>query len=95
MRLSAPRRLKKSDAFAQEIMKLRIDAGKKGKIRPVDIVGTLCAIAGMTAEDIGVISIFDWSSYVEILNGKGPLVLEALQTKPLKGQLRQVTKAEW
>ena len=94
MRLLPPPKARKSDAFAHEVMKLHIDAGKKGKIRPVDIVGTICAIPGMAADDIGVSTIFDWSSYVEILNGKGPQVIEALKTKPLKGQLRRVTKAD-
>lgn len=94
MRQLPPPKARKSDAFAHEVMKLHIDAGKKGKIRPVDIVGTICAIPGMAADDIGVITIFDWSSYVEILNGKGPQVIEALKTKPLKGQLRRVTKAD-
>ena len=59
MRLLPLPKARKSDAFAQEVMKLHIDAGKKGKIRPVDIVGTICAIPGMAADDIGVITIFD------------------------------------
>lgn len=75
-----------------EIMKLQINAGKKSKIRPADIVGALTNIAGMTAADIGIINILDELSYVEILNFKGPLVLEALQTTPLKGKLRKVRK---
>jgi superfamily II DNA/RNA helicase len=75
-----------------EIMKLQINAGKKSKMRPVDIVGTLTNIPGMTAADIGIINILDELSYVEILNLKGVLVLEALQTTPLKGKLRKVRK---
>jgi len=75
-----------------EIMKLQINAGKKSKMRPADIVGTLTNIPGMTAADIGIINIQDELSYVEILNLKGTLVLEALQTTPLKGKLRKVRK---
>ena len=78
--------------LSQEIMKIHINAGKKTKMRPVDIVGTLCSIEGMNAEDIGVISVLDISTYVEILNNKGEMVLKALQTKHIKGRLRKVTK---
>lgn len=80
--------------LSQEIMKLHINAGKKTKMRPVDIVGTLCSIEGMNAEDIGVISVLDISTYVEILNNKGEMVLKALQTKNIKGRPRKVTKAD-
>ncbi|MFD3156893.1 DEAD/DEAH box helicase [Haloimpatiens sp. FM7330] len=82
----------KGDKLSKEIIKLHINAGKKTKMRPVDIVGTLCNIKGMTAEDIGIISILDISTFVEILNNKGQLVYEALQTKPIKGRLRKVSK---
>lgn len=80
--------------LSQEIMKLHINAGKKTKMRPVDIVGTLCSIEGMSAEDIGVISVLDVSTYVEVLNNKGEMVLNALQTKNIKGRPRKVTKAD-
>ncbi|MCR8746240.1 DEAD/DEAH box helicase [Romboutsia lituseburensis] len=80
--------------LSQEIMKLHINAGKKTKMRPVDIVGTLCSIEGMTAQDIGVISVLDVSTYVEVLNNKGEMVLKELQTKNIKGRPRKVTKAE-
>ncbi|MTI49146.1 MAG: DEAD/DEAH box helicase [Firmicutes bacterium] len=86
----------KEDKGAQlnkEIMKLHINAGKKTKMRPVDIVGTLCNIEGVTAEDIGIINIIDVSTFVEVLNNKGEIVLEALQTKPIKGRIRKVSKA--
>jgi ATP-dependent RNA helicase DeaD len=78
----------------KEIMKLHINAGKKTKMRAVDIVGTLCNIKGMTAEDIGIINIVDVSTFVEILNNKGELVFKELQRTPIKGRLRKVSKAE-
>ncbi|HEY5583264.1 MAG TPA: DEAD/DEAH box helicase [Ruminiclostridium sp.] len=78
----------------KEIMRLHINAGKKTKMRPVDIVGTLCSINGMSAADIGIINIVDVSTFVEILNKKGELVLRELQITPIKGRLRKVSKAE-
>jgi ATP-dependent RNA helicase DeaD len=84
----------KGAQLSKEIMKIHINAGKKTKMRPVDIVGTLCSINGMTAADIGIINIRDISTFVEILNNKGELVLRELQKKPIKGRLRKVSKAE-
>ncbi len=78
----------------KEIMKLHINAGKKTKMRAVDIVGTLCNIKGMTAADIGIINIADVSTFVEILNNKGELVYQELQNTPIKGRLRKVSKVD-
>lgn len=83
----------KGEELNKEIMKIHINAGRKTKMRPVDIVGTLCNIEGMTADDIGIINILDISTFVEILNDKGEMVLEKLQTTPIKGRLRNVNKA--
>lgn len=79
--------------LSKEIMKLHINAGKKTKMRAVDIVGTLCNIKGITADDIGVINIMDVSTFVEVLNNKGEIVFQALQKTPIKGRLRKVSKA--
>ncbi|MEG0238474.1 MAG: DEAD/DEAH box helicase [Clostridium sp.] len=87
-------KIDKSVNLSKDIMKLHINAGKKTKMRPVDIVGTLCSIEGMTAADIGVISIFDISTYVEVLNNKGEMVLKTLQTKNIKGRPRNVTEVD-
>jgi superfamily II DNA/RNA helicase len=84
----------KGAVLDREIMKLHINAGKKTKMRPVDIVGTLCNIKGMTAEDIGIINIADISTFVEILNNKGEMVYRELQHTPVKGRLRKVSKVE-
>ena len=83
----------KGEELNRDIMKLHINAGRKTKMRPVDIVGTLCNLEGMTADDIGIINILDISTFVEILNGKGQMVLEQLQTTTIKGRLRNVNKA--
>ncbi len=84
----------KGAQLSKEIMKIHINAGKKTKMRPVDIVGTLCNIEGMTAEDIGIIHVIDVSTFVEILNNKGEMVLRELQKTPIKGRLRKVKKVE-
>ncbi|EEF79148.1 ATP-dependent RNA helicase DbpA [Methylophaga thiooxydans] len=45
---------------------IQIDAGRKGKLRPGDILGALTGDAGLKGSQIGKIDIFDMSSYVAI-----------------------------
>lgn len=85
---------RKGEILSKNILKLHINAGKKTKMRPVDIVGTLCNLPEMCAEDIGIINIQDISTYVEILNGKGEMVHKLLQKTPIKGRMRRVSKVE-
>ena len=69
----------KESNFNSDIMKIYISAGKKKKIRTVDIVGTICNIEGVSGDDIGIIDIQDNFSHVDIMNGKGEIVLEVLK----------------
>ncbi|MDD2971082.1 MAG: DEAD/DEAH box helicase [Lachnospiraceae bacterium] len=81
---------RKGAGFQRTITRLSIGGGKKSKMRAVDIVGSICSIPDMTPEDIGAIDVRDSLTYVEILNGKGKKVLDALQGKTIKGKLRKV-----
>lgn len=83
----------KSARINKDIMKLHISGGKKKKIRAVDIVGTIANIPGVEADDIGIITILDQLTYVDILNGKGSLVLEAMENTTIKGKKLRVSKA--
>lgn len=59
-------------------------------MRSGDIVGAVCGIEGVNAEDIGIIDIRESLTFVEILNQKGPLVLAGLQDRIIKGKIRKV-----
>ncbi|MFC0470869.1 DEAD/DEAH box helicase [Halalkalibacter kiskunsagensis] len=90
------RRIVKNNKTArinQGIMKLHFTGGKKKKLRAVDFVGTIAKIPGVTADDIGIITIQDTLSYVDILNGKGSLVLQAMENTTIKGKKLKVSKA--
>ena len=65
------RKLKREPLLNAGITRLSIGGGRKSKMRAVDIVGTICKIDGIGAEDIGIIDIRESLTYVEILNGKG------------------------
>ncbi|MCD8508695.1 MAG: DbpA RNA binding domain-containing protein, partial [Bacillus sp. (in: Bacteria)] len=78
----------------KDIMKLHFSGGKKKKLRPVDFVGTIANIPGVTTEDIGIITIQDTLTYVDIHNGKGSLVLEAMENTTIKGKKLKVSLAK-
>ncbi|MGM9978884.1 MAG: DEAD/DEAH box helicase [Clostridium sp.] len=89
-----PKRKKdKALKINKEITKLYFNGGKKKKLRAVDFVGAISNIEGIASEDIGIIEIQDLGSYVEILNGKGNIALEALKTMTIKGKKLRVEKA--
>lgn len=83
----------KSEKLERNIMKLYFNGGKKKKIRAVDFVGTICQIDGLSSEDIGIISIQENHTYVDILNGKGPIVLREMKTRTVKGKQLKVHEA--
>ncbi|WP_214731152.1 DEAD/DEAH box helicase [Exiguobacterium sp. s195] len=83
----------KTARINQDIMKLHFSGGKKKKLRAVDFVGTIAKIPGLSADDIGIITINDQMTYVDILNGKGSIVLQAMETTPVKGKKLKVSKA--
>jgi ATP-dependent RNA helicase DeaD len=80
----------KSDQINKEIMKLCFNGGRKKKLRAIDFVGTIARIEGITVEDIGIITIEDNASYVEIFYGKGPHVLQVMKDTTIKGKLLKV-----
>lgn len=70
----------------KDISRIRINAGKKKKIRPGDILGAISNLPGIQGEDIGIIDIQDTCSYVEIHNNKVDAVAKALSTSKVKGK---------
>lgn len=87
------KKMARKELVNEGIMKLYFNGGKKKKLRAVDFVGTIAKIPGMSAEDIGIITILDTSTFVEILNGKGELVLNEMKTTKVKGKQLKVHEA--
>ncbi|MEH7386197.1 DEAD/DEAH box helicase [Bacillus sp. JJ1521] len=80
----------KAEQVNKDILRLYFNGGKKKKLRVVDFVGTIAKIPGITAEDIGIITIQENATYVDILNGKGQRVLTAMKHTTIKGKQLKV-----
>jgi superfamily II DNA/RNA helicase len=78
----------------KDIDRIRINAGKKKKMRPGDILGALSNLNGLTSDDIGIIDIQDSCSYIEIHNKKGSLVMKQLPNTKVKGRFVTVKKVK-
>jgi superfamily II DNA/RNA helicase len=83
-------KMDKSEILNRQITRIRINAGKKTKMRPGDIVGAVTAVPGITGGDIGIIDVQDTCSYVEILGGKGDIIIETLGRTKIKGKIHKI-----
>jgi superfamily II DNA/RNA helicase len=63
---------------------LYISAGKKDKISKGDIVGLLTKKGGLTSNDIGLITLLDFSSYVAVRRHQVNKLLTAIKNEKLK-----------
>lgn len=78
----------------KDITKIYFNGGKKKKLRAIDFVGTLTSIKDVLAEDIGIITIQENVTYVEILNGKGTYIISQMQNRTIKGKILKVHEAK-
>ncbi len=65
---------------------LVIEAGKKNKLRPGDILGALTGDVGLKGKQIGKIDIYDKQSYVAIERGLINQAIKGLKNKGIKGR---------
>ena len=84
----------KKKSIHSEVTKIYIGAGKKKKVRNVDILGALSNLEGLTGEDIGIIDVQDGFSFVDILNGKGNTLLKNYKEIKVKGKIAKISKAK-
>jgi len=75
-----------------QMVTIQLDTGRKGKIRPGDILGALTGDAGLAGSDIGKIDIFDMSSYVAVERTAARQALNYLATGKLKGRTVRARK---
>jgi superfamily II DNA/RNA helicase len=78
---------------ASEWETLYIAGGKKDKISKTDIVGLLCQKGQLTKEEIGLIDVRDFASFVAIKATKTVLVLKLLTNETIKKKRLKIEKA--
>ncbi len=87
------RKIPRNEQLNKEIMTLYFNGGKKKKLRATNFVGVISNLEGINAEDIGIITVMDTHTHVDILNGKGPLVLSAMKNMTICGKQLKVSEA--
>ncbi len=73
---------------------LFISAGKKDKVNKVDIVGFLSHKGELKKEDIGLIEVKDFFSFVAIRKSKASNTLQKIKTEKLKGKKVRIDVAK-
>ena len=67
-----------------------IDAGRKDKLRPGDILGALTANKQIESKDVGKIALFDTRSYVALHKTVADKALQLLRKDKIKGRTFRV-----
>ena len=65
---------------------LRIDGGKKQKVRAGDILGALTGQGGIPGSEVGKINLFDYCAYVAVTRDSAKTALKKLEQGKLKGR---------
>ena len=81
-----------SSKLNREITRIRINSGKKSKMRASDILGAVTSIKGITADEIGIIDVQDTCTYVEIFGDNAYKIIDALKVIKIKGKVQTVKK---
>jgi ATP-independent RNA helicase DbpA len=81
-----PKKLLDTSPAQPRMATLQIDAGKKQKIRPGDILGALTGEQGIAGHQVGKINIFADSSYVAVSCDAVSAALKKLGKGKLKGR---------
>lgn len=79
----------KDEKFKEKNYTLFIRAGKKDKIRNLDIVGSLCSQPNLSGDNIGIIDVQENYTTVTLLN-IDPTILKDLTSVKIKGKTRKV-----
>ena len=79
-------RLPQEPAGNGDVVRLFVGAGRRGGIRPGDLVGAIAGEAGLSSRAIGAIEINDNFSLVEVPEDRAEEVIAALRRTTLRGQ---------
>ncbi len=80
-----------NDLYAPTYVTLRIDGGKKDKLRPGDIVGAITSDKSVKGEEIGNINVTPIRSYVAVERSKAKRAFTLIRDGKMKGRKFRVT----
>ncbi|MHC2992565.1 RNA helicase [Pontibacter sp. HJ8] len=89
--LLAARASEATPEVAEDFTTLHINAGRKDKLSPRDIVGALIAEAGLKADQIGKIEVQDKASFVAVPTSHSQHIVTALGNGKIKGRKFRVS----
>jgi superfamily II DNA/RNA helicase len=72
---------------------LYFSGGKKNKINKIDLFGFLCQKGELSKEEVGVIAILDYTSYVSVKARNIKNLLQKLRESKVKGQKLKIDVA--
>jgi ATP-independent RNA helicase DbpA len=71
---------------------LAVDAGKKDKLRPGDVLGALTGDAGVPGDAVGKIDVFPTRTYVAIARDWSEQAVQRLRAGKIKGRTFRIRK---
>ena len=74
------------DTLRPAMTTIHINGGRKNKLRPGDILGSLTADGGVPGDSVGSIDLFDTVGYVAVRNADAAQALRQLASRPIKGK---------
>ncbi len=83
---SLPATSSQNEPLFAPFVTLAVDAGRKDKLRPGDLLGALTGDAGLPASAIGKIDVFPTRTYVAIKRGLHIQALQRLRSGKIKGR---------
>ena len=88
----APKKTTSGGPLFAPFATLAVDAGRKDKLRPGDLLGALTGDAGLPAQAIGKIDVFPTRTYVAIKRGLHEQALQRLRAGKIKGRTFRVRR---
>lgn len=83
-KLALPDPRRSGDPLQPTMTSIRLDGGRKNKLRPGDILGTLTADGGIDGKQVGSIDLFDNCGYVAVSTRCAKQAQQQLNSRPIK-----------
>jgi len=85
-RCGIPDAQRSANTLGPAMTTIRINGGRKNKLRPGDLLGALTADGGVPGNSVGSIDLFDTCGYVAVRNAEASRALQQLANRPIKGR---------